>query len=221
MNILIIEDYPSVAQITKNILESNGYKVEVKASKNIREVKLKENVHDLMIIDVNLKDLKSENLINHIRKEVKTVLILGLASKATWKEKVLFLNAGADDVLDYPYAIQELLARINSLMRRPKVRLDKYLRYRDINIDTDLKYVTKDNKEVPLRRREYNLLEYLVRNKNRMISRSELLDKVWDYRRITTSNTVDVHVKRLRDKLKKDEIITTVHGFGYVVKDAD
>lgn len=221
MNILIIEDYPSVAQITKNILESNGYMAEIKTSNNVRDIKFSENIYDLIIADINLKHVKVFALINYIRKECKEILIMGLSSKATWKEKVEFLNNGADDVIDYPYAIQELLARINSLARRPKPRLEKYIRYGDINIDTDLKYVTEDKKEVPLRRREYNLLEYLVRNKNRMISRNELLDKVWDYRKMTTSNTVDVHVKRLRDKLKDKEIIKTIHGFGYVVKDED
>ncbi len=221
MNILIIEDYPSVAQITKNILESNGYMAEIKTSNNVRDIKFSENLYDLIIADINLKHVKVFPLINYIRKECKEILIMGLSSKATWKEKVEFLNNGADDVIDYPYAIQELLARINSLARRPKPRIEKYLRYRDINIDTDLKYVTEEKKEVPLRRREYNLLEYLVRNKNRMISRNELLDKVWDYRKMTTSNTVDVHVKRLRDKLQDKEIIKTIHGFGYVVKDED
>lgn len=219
MNILIIEDYPTVAQITKNILTSNGYISEIKGSKDVKGLMFKDNLYDMVIIDVNLKYIKSDYVVNYIRKESKEVLILGLSSKATWKEKVDLLNCGADDVIDYPYAIQELLARINSLSRRPKKRIDKYIRIKDINIDTDMKYVTEQNSEVPLRRREYNLLEYLVMNKNRMVSRNELLDKVWDYRKLTTSNTVDVHVKRLRDKLSDKTLIKTVFGFGYMVKE--
>ncbi|KKR06493.1 MAG: Two component transcriptional regulator, winged helix family [candidate division WS6 bacterium GW2011_GWF2_39_15] len=221
MNILIIEDYPSVAQITKNILESNGWFTEINSSKKAKEIKYEECVFDLIIMDVNLKETSSSLLVKEIRNKAGRILILGIASKATWKEKVLFLNEGADDVLDYPYAIQELLARINSLLRRPKTREEKYLRFKDINIDTDLKYVTKDNEEIPLRRREYTLLEYLVKNKNRTLTRNELLEKVWDYRKLTTSNTVDVHVKKLRDKLQEKDLIKTVHGFGYVVKDTD
>jgi DNA-binding response OmpR family regulator len=79
--------------------------------------------------------------------------------------------------------------------------------------------ISKNKKEIPLRRREFALLEYMVRNKNRTISRAELLDHVWDYRRATGSNTVDVHIKRLRDKLMDKDIIETVHGFGYTVKE--
>lgn len=219
MNILIIEDYPTVGQITKNILNSNDFIAEVITSDKVGQSPINKDRFDLLIIDVNLKHRKSIEVLRHTRKSVKEILILGIASKATWKEKVEFLNAGADDVMDYPYAIQELIARINSLVRRPKKRIDKYLRYKDLTIDTDLKYVTKNSEEVPLRRREYTLLEYLVKNRNRMLSRNELLDKVWDYRRITSSNTVDVHIKRVRDKLNDKDIIKTIHGFGYVIKD--
>jgi DNA-binding response OmpR family regulator len=219
MNILIIEDYPTVGQITKNILDSNGFISEAVSSGKLANAKLEKRIFDLIIIDVNLKDRNSVELLKHIRSSLNEVLILGIASKATWKEKVEFLNAGADDVMDYPYAIQELIARIHSLTRRPKNREDKFLRYKDLTIDTDMKYVTKNSEEIPLRRREYTLLEYLVKNRNRMLSRNELLDKVWDYRRMTSSNTVDVHVKRVRDKLNDKDLIKTIHGFGYAVQD--
>lgn len=219
MNILIIEDYQSVAQITQNILNTNNFNATVKTSENITELDLKTNLYDIIIIDVNLPKGRTLSFLKIISKSERPPLILGLSSKATWKEKVEVLNMGADDVIDYPYAIAELLARINSLQRRPKHKENKYIRYRDLNIDTDMKYVTKNNQEIPLRRREYTLLEYLVKNKNRLVSRNELLDKVWDYRKMTTSNTVDVHVKRLRDKLADKDAIQTVHGFGYIVKD--
>ncbi|HRI05582.1 MAG TPA: response regulator transcription factor [Candidatus Dojkabacteria bacterium] len=219
MNILIIEDYPTVAQITKNILSTNNFNATVKKSEEISDLDLKTNLYDIIIVDVNLPKGRTIEYLKIVNKCERAPLVMGLSSKATWKEKVEVLNMGADDVIDYPYAIAELLARINSLQRRPKQKENKYLRYRDFNIDTDMKYVTKDNQEVPLRRREYTLLEYLVKNKNRLISRNELLDKVWDYRKMTTSNTVDVHVKRLRDKLADKDAIQTVHGFGYVAKD--
>ena len=115
--------------------------------------------------------------------------------------------------------MQELLARIQSLNRRPKSYLDSNISLGDLTLDLDSKSIYRGNEEIEVRNKEYDLFEYLVRNKERPISRCELLDHVWDYRQYVGSNTIDVHVNRLREKLEDSNVIETVHGVGYIVRD--
>lgn len=218
MNILIIEDSSSVSHIISSILRSREYIVKETTSMQFEERDIKSGVFELIILNTSL-DKGTFEIQKRIRNESNRILLLGVSTKSTWKEKVDFLYNGGDDVLDYPFPMQELLARISSLQRRPKENNEGLLKFKDLEINSEAKNVTKSKKEIPLRRREFTLLEYMVRNKNRTVSRAELLDHVWDYRRATGSNTVDVHVKRLRDKLMDRELIETVHGFGYTVKD--
>ncbi len=218
MNILIIEDFKNTGQIIKGILDANKFKVELTESKHYYDYLDRER-YDLIILDLHIKNLvtNSIEILELIKNKFPNIFLIGISSKATWNEKVEFLNAGADDVIDYPFPIQELIARIDSLKRRPKRTEAKHLRMNDLEIDMDLKTVTLNRKNIPLRKKEYSLLEYLVKNKNRIVSRMELLDHVWDYRKINSSNTVDVHVKRLRDKINDRNFIKTVHGFGYTL----
>ena len=144
---------------------------------------------------------------------------MGICNKGNWVEKVDFLNNGGDDVLTYPFPVQELLARIQSLIRRPRSYIDKNIYIGDFLLDLDTKSVYKNNKDIEIRKKEYDLFEYLVRNKDRVVSRCELLDHVWDYREYVGSNTIDVHINRLREKLEDKKVIETVHGVGYKVKD--
>ena len=167
----------------------------------------------------NLGDTLSKKILKYIVDKSTNTKILGICNRGSWVEKVEFLKRGGDDVLTYPFPIQELLARIQSLMRRPKNYVDKNLYIGDFMLDLDNKSVYKDNVDVDIRKKEYDLFEYLVRNKNRVISRCELLDHVWDYREYVGSNTIDVHIKRLRDKLQDNSLIETVHGVGYQVKE--
>lgn len=218
MNILIIEDSKSVSHIISTVLNANGLETECVTSLNVSPLLLKQNIFDIIISNVFLEK-GGLKVLEEIRKYCPNVFVLGISTKSTWKEKVEFLNNGADDVLDYPFPMQELLARIQSLFRRPRENNRGILRIKDIEIDTESKQATLKNKDLPLRRREFQLLEYMVRNKNRAITRSELLDHVWDYRRNSGSNTVDVHVKRLRDKVNDKNLIETVHGFGYTIRD--
>ncbi|MCC7289713.1 response regulator transcription factor [bacterium] len=218
MNILIIEDSPNVAHLVGSIIRSKGHIEKHLKSPEISLQYFKDNLFEVVIINTNLQ-YGTHKLIREIRRYAENTFIIGVSTKSTWKEKVEFLNAGGDDVLDYPFPMQELEARINSLLRRPKKNNQGILKVKNVSINTDLKQVNVGAKPVPLRRREFALLEYMVKNKERTITRAELLDHVWDYRRSTGSNTVDVHVKRLRDKLMDKDLIETVHGFGYAMRD--
>lgn len=217
MNILIIEDSKSVAHIISSILQTKGYIINTHGGFDENDQNIKDGVYEMCVINVSTPSVL--NIIRELRNKLRGVYILGISTKSTWKEKVEFLNNGGDDVLDYPFPMQELFARISSLLRRPKENTEGLLHVKDFEINTELKQVTRKNKEIPLRRREFTLFEYMAKNKNRIVSRAELLDHVWDYRRATGSNTVDVHVKRLRDKLMDRDLIETVHGFGYSIKE--
>jgi DNA-binding response OmpR family regulator len=218
MNILIIENSGTLAQIISKTLESYGYHTTLDnedfESKNL----VKKGIFDFVIINTNLGDKKSFEILEYIREKKKDIKVLGVCNKGNWTEKVQFLNKGGDDVLTYPFPMQELLARIQTIMRRPSGYMDKNLYIGKYVLDVDNRTVYEGNSEISVRKKEYDLLEYLVRNKDRVISRCELLDHVWDYREYVGSNTIDVHIKRLRDKLHDKNIIETVHGIGYKAK---
>ena len=222
MNILIIEKSKTISHILKNTLVAYGYNVTLDTSEFNSENLIDRGLFEILILDTNVTGKYTTlDILKKIKekRDIETK-ILGICSIGIWKDKVNFLNSGGDDVLSYPFPVQELIARIQSLLRRPHSYVDSKVYIGDILLDTNSKTVSKDNSDIDLRKKEYQLLEYLVRNKNRTVSRCELLDHVWDYRSYTGSNTIDVHVKRLRDKLPNKALIETVHGQGYRVKDS-
>lgn len=218
MNILIIENSNTLAQLLCKTLESYKHNVTLDNDSFVSKNLLKRNVFELIIVNSNLECGKTKEILGYIVKFKTNTKILGVCNKGGWSEKVDFLNQGGDDILTYPFPMQELLARIQSLMRRPKNYIDRTISLGDITLDIDNKAIFKNEKEISIRKKEYDLFEYLVRNNERPISRCELLDHVWDYREYVGSNTIDVHINRLRDKLEDKEIIKTVHGIGYQAK---
>jgi DNA-binding response OmpR family regulator len=200
-------------------LDSYGYKVTLDNDNFASKVYVKNGIFEFVILNTKLSGEKSEEILSYIIKHSPNSKVLGVCNNGGWPEKVNFLNHGGDDVLTYPFPMQELLARIQSLSRRPKSYVDNSLYLGDLVLDTSSKSIYKENEEIEVRNKEYDLFEYLVRNKERPISRCELLDHVWDYREYVGSNTIDVHINRLRKKLKDSNIIETVHGIGYVVRD--
>lgn len=219
MNILIIENSYTLGQIMSKTLESYGYKVSIDNDSFSSKKLVRRKIFDFIILNTNLGGEKSLEILDFIIENSSETKVLGVCNKGGWTEKVSFLNHGGDDVLTYPFPMQELLARIQSLTRRPKSYVDQNISLGDLTLDLDSKSIYKGGKEVEVRNKEYDLFEYLVRNKERPVSRCELLDHVWDFRDYVGSNTIDVHVNRLREKLEDKDIISTVHGVGYIVKD--
>jgi DNA-binding response OmpR family regulator len=219
MNILIIENSSTLAQLLSKTLQAYGYNVTLDDKEFASKGLVEKKIFDLYLMNTNLDKGVTQKLLKYIIKNSKGAKILGICNKGNWIEKVDFLNNGGDDVLTYPFPVQELLARIQSLVRRPRSYIDRNLYIGDFLLDLDTKSVYKDDKDVEIRKKEYDLFEYLVRNKGRVVSRCELLDHVWDYREYVGSNTVDVHINRLRDKLEDKNLIETVHGVGYKIKD--
>ena len=219
MNVLIIENSETLSQIMSKTLDSYGYKVTLDNENFSSKIFVIDNIFSFLIINTKLQDGKTEEILDFVLEKSPDTKILGVCNSRTWIEKVSFLNKGGDDVLSYPFPMQELLARIQSLNRRPKSYLDSNISLGDLTLDLDSKSIYKGNEEIEVRNKEYDLFEYLVRNKERPISRCELLDHVWDYRQYVGSNTIDVHVNRLREKLEDSNVIETVHGVGYIVRD--
>ena len=218
MNILIIENSPTLSQLLQKALESYRYNTTLDDENFQSKSLISKKIFDFVILNTNMGKELTVEILDYIKKTDKDTKVLGVCNKGSWVEKVDFLNHGGDDVLTYPFPVQELLARIQSLIRRPKSYVDDNLYLGDYVLDTKNRVVTKDEKDINLRRKEYSLFEYLARNKNRAISRCELLDHVWDYREYVGSNTIDVHIKRLRDKLEDKNLVNTIHGVGYKIK---
>ena len=219
MNILIIENSSTLSQIMEKTLDSYGYKVTLDNENFGSKVYVKDGIFEFVILNTKLSGNRSEEILSYIIKHCPKTKVLGVCNNGGWPEKVNFLNHGGDDVLTYPFPMQELLARIQSVSRRPKSYIDNSLSLGNLVLDTNSKSIQKGNEDIEVRNKEYDLFEYLVRNKDRPISRCELLDHVWDYREYIGSNTIDVHINRLRSKLEDRNVIETVHGIGYIVRD--
>jgi DNA-binding response OmpR family regulator len=217
MNILIIENSLTLSHIMKKTLESYDHKTTLDTEEFEYEFLVEDEKFDVVIINTALTGNRSYEIMDSIQDLSPKTKILGICKKEGWKDKVKFLQKGADDVLTYPFPMQELLARIQCLQRRESKYAQEKLHVGDITMDTGIRSATKGREEIPLRKQEYSLFEYLVRNKNRAVTRYELMDHVWDYRKFNNSNTIDVHVKRLRDKIGDRGLIQTVHGVGYKI----
>lgn len=221
MKIAIIEDSKTLASIIGTCLKSNGYSHILYSATDIGSGKVFEQKYNLLILNTLLRNISVERFIERIRKQNDELYIVGVCSKGDWKSKVNVLNAGADDVLSYPFPMQELIARIEAISRRPrKAILPQVLKAKDIVVNPIQRRVEYKDLILPIRNKEYTLFEYLLRNKNRPVTRVELIGTVWEYRNTSRSNTIDVHISKLRSLLPNPEIIETVHGVGYKLCDA-
>jgi len=189
MNILIIDNSTSLSHIMKKTLEAYNYKITLDGDKFVRDNLVKEGKFDTVIINTSLLKRRSFEILKKIKDISPRIKVLGICKKEGWKNRVQFLQNGADDVLTYPFPMQELLARIQCLNRRPKNYNSDKLYLSDIEMDTSIRSTTKGALEIPLRKQEYSLFEYLLRNKNRTVTRYELMDHVWDYRKFNNSNS--------------------------------
>ncbi len=217
MQTLLIEDSTLISEAIEMSLVNHGYVTRRKTFEDFFKTNYYLKDFDILILNIDFEI--PEKQLEKMRFKNPETCMVGLNTSKNWKRKVLFLQNGFDDVLDYPFPSQEMLIRIENILKRPKNTSKYLIGAKSLKIDTQSKLVLRNKNEIKLRKKEFCLLEYLVRNKNRTISRNELLDHVWDYKKINSSNTVDVHIKRLRDKIQDPRVIETIHGFGYRVKE--
>lgn len=219
MRILVVEDEPKIASAIKRGLEAESFSVDVVADGDSGLSYGQSDEYDLLILDWMLPGTyDGKQVCEELRKlGIKTPIIM-LTARDTVDAKVAGLNGGADDYLAKPFAFDELIARIHALLRRPPAVMETKLRHGKLTLEPATKAVSYGSKPVVLTTKEYALLEYLMRNKGRVISKEELITHVWSDDDDILPNTVEVYVGYVRNKIDrkfKTEIIRTVRGFGY------
>ena len=218
MKVLLIEDDKELAQTLKEELEHH-FIVDLAFSGEKGEYASFINEYDVIIIDYNLPGINGLEVCKKIRDGNIHAPILMLTGESEINKKVEALNSGADDYLTKPFVMEELLARVKALLRRPPQTLrSNIILVGDVKIDLDNQLVSRSGKVISLRKKEFYLLEYLARNAGRTITREMILDHVWKTAEGPITNTIDVHIKCLRDHIDKQfdkKLIKTVHGLGY------
>src|ERR1035437_3380700 len=218
MKILVVEDNTKLAENLKQGLMQEGYAVDVilEGLAAERRILINRDEYDLVILDRMLPGKDGVSVCTSWRENGVVVPVLMLTALNTTDDKVVGLDAGADDYLAKPFAFKELLARIHALLRRPKQSFPDILKMGEININTTSRIVTYKNKNISLTLKEFMVLEYLMRNANKVVTRDELYSHAWDFADSSFSNTVDVHIKNLRKKIHDNgKIIQTIRGVGY------
>ncbi len=216
MKLLIIEDEKQVADNLKEGLEQHNYTVDIAYNGKEGQQLAREYDYDIIILDLMLPDIDGEDLCRKLRDEGNKSFIIMLTAKKQLDNIIKGLDCGADDYLTKPFEFSELLARMRALLRRSSEHKTNILSVIDITLSTEKEEVKIGGSEVRLTRKEYMILEYLLRNKGQLISRNQLLEHAWDRNVDIFTNVVDSHIKNLRKKLgKSGKIIKTIYGSGY------
>lgn len=222
MRILIVEDEIKLARALKKALELQKYAVDaVSDGINGHDLASTES-YDLIILDVMLPGMDGTEICSALRQENIQTPILMLTAKGQVSDKTTGLDAGADDYMVKPFSLEELFSRIRALLRRANKNNDSILSVKDLTLDQASLKVKRAGKEISLSTKEFAVLEYLMRNKNKVLTKSQIVSNVWNSDADVLLTTVEVHVKNLRDKVDKpfkEQLINTVRGFGYEIRD--
>ena len=221
MRLLVVEDEKKVARFIKKGLEEEGYAVDLAFDGEEGLARALDRIHDLIILDIALPKMDGLHALKKLRDGKVPTPVLLLTVRATIEDKVLGLDSGADDYLTKPFAFQELLARIRALLRRKAEAGPPLLQVEDLVLDPARHLVTRGGERIDLTSKEFALLEYLMRNAGRVLSRAMISEHVWDYDFDTETNVIDVYVNYLRRKIdsgREKKLIHTVRGSGYVLK---
>ena len=224
MKILIVEDEIKVAEFLKKGLEEQGYSTDVAYDGQMGEKLALRNQYDILLLDVILPLINGYELCKRIREKKPHVPILMLTALGTTEDKLSGFDSGADDYLVKPFEFSELLARIRALVKRATgvVQTSAIIKVADLELDLDKKTARRGNTDIELTAKEFALLEFLMKNKGRVVSRPDIAEKVWDITFDTGTNVVDVYINILRKKLDKDftrKLIHTRVGMGYILND--
>lgn len=226
--ILVVDDEVHIQELIKFNLENNGFKV-ICAGNGIDALNLaRMELPDLVLLDLMLPGIDGYEVCKEIRKDnsISSMPIIMLTAKGDEFDKVLGLELGADDYLTKPFSVRELLARVKAILRRTVIKnIDTLYRFGNIVVDFDKHEILRDDEKIDLTLKEFELLEILIRNKGRVMTRDYLLDKIWGYDYIGETRTVDVHIRHLRQKIEKDDknpvFLETVRGVGYRFNNGD
>jgi DNA-binding response OmpR family regulator len=222
MKVLLIEDNSRLAERVSRYLGAN-FAVDVASTAHEGIEKALSGAHDIIILDLKLPDKNGAEVCRLLREQTVTTPILVLTGIDNPKTRVSLLDSGADDYITKPFHPGELQARLRALLRRRPNGYDRHIiAVKDLTIDVNRRYVERNGVRISLRRKEFDILEYLVSNRGRAVTRTMILDHVWDGKYDSWHNTVDVHIKYLRDKVDRpfsSPLIKTAYGIGYMVDD--
>jgi DNA-binding response OmpR family regulator len=221
-SILVVEDEEKILAALKDFLEYHDFKVAVAADGLDAERIVAKKDFDLILLDLMLPKISGEQLCSKWRRDGLQTPVIMLTAKGQEKEKVEGLNLGADDYITKPFSLEELLARINAVLRRtdPARAVGQRFKFADLDVDVAALRVKRKDKEIEITKREAGIIQYFAANPNRVISREELYKEVWnDIMTDLGTRTTDMHIAKLRSKIERDsanpKIIKTVRGAGY------
>lgn len=222
MRILVVEDQKKMAQFLQKGLEEHGYQADIAETGAGAEALLADNEYSLVILDVGLPDQNGMDTARHIRKDGYSGPILMLTALSGTRDKIHGLDSGADDYLTKPFDFDELLARMRALLRRNSSQQISKLRYSDLEMDLMSRKVVRQGQNITLTQKEFALLEYLLRNATKPVTRTAINEQVWDIHFDTESNVIDVYINMLRKKVDAPfdkKLIHTLVGYGYVLRE--
>jgi two-component system copper resistance phosphate regulon response regulator CusR len=222
MRILIVEDDRDIAHFVKKALKEESYAVDVALDGMTGERLASTEPYDLIILDIMLPKKEGIAVLKSLRQAGIQTPVLILTARGEVPDRVAGLDAGADDYIKKPFALSELRARVRALLRRHSEERSPALQVRTLTLDPTAHEITVEGKPVELTNREYAILEYLLRNKNRLLSKGMIADHVWDYHYRSDPNLIEVYVRKIRQKIahhSKQTFIQTVRGGGYIIRD--
>ncbi len=222
MRLLVVEDEKRLAEFIKNGLEEQKYSVDLAFDGEKAEFLAMTNEYDVIILDILLPKKNGWEVCESLRKAEMDVPILMLSALSEVSDKIKGLEKGADDYLAKPFVIAELVARVKALLRRSHRMSQPVIKIRNLELDISARKVRRAGREIQLTNKEFSLLEYLMMNKNKVITRTMISEHVWDIHFDAGSNVIDVIINFLRKKIEiegEDKIIQTVRGAGYMIQD--
>ena len=222
MKLLIIEDDSSIRNVLRMSLENSCFIVDTAEDGDQGSYMARTNNYDLIILDNVLPKKLGKMVCKEIRESGKNTPIIMLSMKSDILEKVSVLDSGADDYMTKPFSYEELLARIRALTRRPKNIAEKIFKVKDIELNSDKYIVIKSGIEIELTKKEFGLLEYLMTNKEKVVSRGQIMENVWDINADPFSNTIESHIVNIRKKIGdvNKRIIKNIPGRGYKITES-
>lgn len=223
-SILVVEDNQALSQSLKSWLQKD-YKITLVSEGKTALKKLSKKEYDLIILDLGLPDIPGQEVCRQLRSDGNKSPLLVLTASEEVSSRVKLLDFGADDYLLKPFYVSELQARIRALLRRGngKNQASNVITVADLSIDTNRRLVKRSGKKLQIRPKEYDILEYLMQNHGTVVTRAMIIDTVWENPSEGWNNTVDVHIKFLRDQIDRpfdQQLIKTVYGVGYMIDDA-
>ena len=221
MRLLIVEDEKKVLSFIKKGLEEEGYAVDSASDGETGLIMGLDGVHDLIILDLNLPGKDGLSVLQELRRMKVATPVLLLTVRTAIEDKVFGLDTGADDYLTKPFAFQELLARVRALLRRQADAEAPLLKVADLTLDPARRLVVRGEEKIELTTKEFALLDYFMRNPDRVLTRTMIGDHVWDYDFDPMTNVIDVYINYLRKKIdtgRESKLIHTIRGAGYMLK---